>query len=179
MIKKELKVLLIEDNLSDKTLIVRQIKKIVANPNIVHLSNLELVKESIVSFVPDVVLSDYNLLNFTGLDVLQYLNSIKKHIPLIFITGTIHDEELAAATILTGANGFILKNNVNTLHRKLLPYFEKIIYDREKEQITEKHNAVFNNMRNYLDGLQNEDQIIRSSFNEMRRALDSIKSIEK
>ena len=58
MITKELRIILVEDTPTDKVLIERQIKKIVSNPKILHLTNLEEVKESIALYKPDLIISD-------------------------------------------------------------------------------------------------------------------------
>lgn len=178
MINKPLKILLVEDNATDKVLIERQIKKILSAPKILHLTELEEVKKSIALFDPDVVLSDYNLGLYSGLEILQYIKTQNKRIPLIFVTGTIDNEELAAESILTGAYGYLLKNNINQLHKKLLPYFEKIIASQEKENITSTHSKVFEEFQSYLNKIKTDNKIIRASYQEMKRALDTLKSLE-
>ncbi len=178
MITSPLKIILIEDSKTDKLLIERQIKKVLSTPNILHLTKLEDVKKSIPLFQPDIILSDYNLGKYSGLEVLGYLKTLKRRIPLIFVTGTINNEELAAASILTGANGYILKNNINTIHEKLLPHFKKIISEQKKEEITAQHTKVFEEFQSYLEEVKKENKIIRASYLEMKKALDTLKSIK-
>ncbi len=178
MITKELKIIVIEDLVSDKILIERQIKKILSAPKILHLTNFADVKASVELFNPDIIISDYNLPSYSGMDVLNYVNTLKKEIPVIFVTGTIDDEELAAATILTGAHGYLLKKNISTLHKRLLPYFTKIVKGLEKEEITKRHMETFNEIQSILDKAKKENQIIRASYLEMKRTLKTIKRLE-
>ena len=87
MIKRKLNILLVEDNQNDAFLIKRQINKIVLNPDIEVTDNLAGCKDLLVNFAPDVVLSDYNLPNCTGLDVMNLVKEYDNTIEFIFITG--------------------------------------------------------------------------------------------
>ena len=115
MITTKLRILLIEDYKTDAELIEIQIKSFVENFEIKIVDNLPDFTRELQSFVPDVILSDYNLPTCTGLDILQEAKAQDPNIPFIFITGTIDDDEMAANTILSGASGFILKKHMNTL----------------------------------------------------------------
>jgi len=179
MIQAKIKIILIEDNTADAILIERQIKKIISFPNILHITDFEELVSSLDKFRPDLIICDYQLSGFTGMEVLSYINEYPRFIPFIFITGTINDEELAASTILTGATGYILKKHINSLHEKLLPFFEKIIEERSKETLTSKHKKMFEEIQDYLKNVEVENEIIKASYREMRRALDKIKSLNK
>lgn len=61
--------------------------------------------------IPDLILSDYNLRDFTGLDALKYITESKMLIPFIFVTGAI-DEETAAETIKAGAWDYVVKDRL-------------------------------------------------------------------
>ena len=118
-----LKILLVEDNGTDVMLITRQIEKIVDNPRIEVATTLEVVEKKLNDFVPNIILSDYNLPTCTGMEVLELSRRISPATTFIFVTGTINDEELAANTILSGASGYILKKHINILGEKLKPFF--------------------------------------------------------
>ncbi len=110
MITTSLRILLVEDVQTDAHLISSQIQKIVEKPKIKVVDNLEDAEYELQNFIPDVVLSDYNLPTCSGMDILNLTSSIDDTIPFIFITGAIDDDELAANTILNGATGFIQRN---------------------------------------------------------------------
>ncbi len=179
MIQKKIRIILIEDNSADAILIERQIKKIVSFPKILHITDFEKLASSIDKFRPDLILCDFQLQGFTGMNVLSYVNTLPRFIPFIFITGTINNEELAANTILTGATGYILKKNINSLHKKLLPYLEEIFENQEKETLTSKHKKMFEEIQDYLKNVKVENEMIKASYLEMKRALEKIKSLDK
>ncbi len=173
MIKSSLRILLVEDNDADAVLVERQIRKIIEKPTIEVVDTLDGVKEKLINFAPDVVLSDYNLPTCTGLDVLELVKDYDEDLEFIFITGTINDEELAANTILSGASGYILKKHINTLGEKLEPLFKKVMLNMvTKEELREKirkNKITVNQIYEYLEKIDadNDEQV---------RNIDRIKS---
>ncbi|MEH6408074.1 MAG: response regulator [Leeuwenhoekiella sp.] len=130
MIDDKIKILLVEDNPTDVVLIKRQIVKVLTQPSIEVANTLQEVEEAFSRNAPDIILCDYNLPGFNGLDVLELVNSIGPETLFIFLTGTINDEELAANTILSGASGYILKKNMQILHKKLEPFFNAVVKNK-------------------------------------------------
>jgi response regulator RpfG family c-di-GMP phosphodiesterase len=162
MITTPLRILLIEDNEADVILTKRTIKKIVQKPEIAVVEDLTACRERMVNFVPDVVISDYNLPSCTGLDVLQLVQEIDGSVPFIFLTGTVNDEELAANTILAGAWGYILKKHMNDLEERLRPLLKKVVFnlsakDDLRERLRENRIAV-NQIYDYLDNLNTDNR---------------------
>ncbi len=109
MITIPIRILLGEDNTNDIDLTTCHIQKIVEFPEIRTVDNLDDYNKELMNFMPDVVISDYNLPTCTGLDLLELSRNVEDTIPFILLTVAIEQEELAANTILSGANGFILK----------------------------------------------------------------------
>lgn len=155
---------MVEDNRTDADLIIYSLQRIVQTSEIRVVDNLDELNKELLKFVPDVVISDYNLPTCNGLEVLELTKSIDEAMPFIFLTGAIENEELAANTILAGASGFILKGNMELLEEKLRPLLKKIVFNMgEKEEIREKirrNKIVVNQIYNYLDqiNLDNEEQ---------------------
>ncbi len=178
MIKTALRILLVEDFKTDAELIEYQIRKIVENPDIRVTDNLDQVEDFMRNFVPDVILSDYNLPTCTGLDVLKLANSIDDSIPLIFITGTIDDDELAANTILSGASGFILKKHMNTLDEKLKPLLKQVVFNMvQQEELREnirRNKIAVNQIYQYLDGINADNEEQRQNIHKIRENIDQI-----
>jgi len=164
MITIPLRILLVEDNQTDADLTIFFIQKIVETSQIKVVDNLDDVNRELLDFVPDVVISDYNLPTCNGLEVLELTRSMEESMPFIFLTGAIENEELAANTILAGASGFILKGNMENLDQKLKPLLKKVVFSMgEREEIREKirrNKIVVNQIYNYLDkiNLDNEEQ---------------------
>ncbi|QED36569.1 response regulator [Antarcticibacterium arcticum] len=173
MITIPMRILLVEDNKTDVELITYHIEKIVEAPEIKTVTNIDDYNRVLMNFVPDVVISDYNLPTCTGLDVLEHTRAIEETIPFIFLTGAIDDEELAANTILSGASGFILKKHMDQLAEKLRPLLKKIVFNMgEREEVREKvrrNKIVVNQIYNYLDKINMDN-------NEQRENIEKIKN---
>ncbi|SDR70744.1 response regulator [Gramella sp. MAR_2010_147] len=175
MIKNKLNIVLVEDNKDDVFLIKRQINKIVSEPNIEVTDNLQDFRELLVNFAPDVVLSDYNLPKCTGLDIMETAKEYDSSIELIFITGTINDEELAANTILNGASGYILKKHMNILSEKLNPLLKKVVINmvsRDELRDRIRNNKItVNQIYNYLDKINSDNAEQRDNIQHIKQAI--------
>jgi FOG: CheY-like receiver len=179
MIPNKIKILLVEDNKVDAELIEHQIKKILAYPEIMQVDSFYEFEQAMAIFQPDILLSDYQLNEFTGLEVLRYVQKTHTHIPFIFITGTINNEELAAQSILTGATGYFLKKNINELHKKLLPHFEKLVDNNEPIELATEHKIFYKELQLYMKSVFARNEIMKSEYQQMKEVLKKIKSKNK
>lgn len=180
MIKTSLRILLVEDFEADVVLIKRQIHQMVENPIIEVVDDLAGCKDRLINFVPDVVISDYNLPTCDGMEVLELTKSIDESVPFIFLTGAINDEELAAHTILAGASGYILKKHINHLQGKLEPLLKKVVLnmvskDELREQIRKNKMAV-NQIYSYLDSLKTDNKEQQENIRKIRKSINEFKN---
>lgn len=179
MIKTPLRILLVEDNEADAGLIKRQLEKITENSKIEITEDLQGCRDHLVNFAPDVVLSDYNLPACTGLDVLEMVKDFDPQLPLIFITGTINDEELAANTILSGASGYILKKHMNNLGEKLKPFLKKIVVNMgAKDELRERirrNKITVNQIYEYLDKINADNAEQVDNIEKIKQAMNKFK----
>ncbi len=178
MIAEELKILLVEDNPTDVQLIKRQLGKAISKPDVKNASTLEEVDTAMKLFKPDIVISDYNLPTCNGGEVLDLVMDLEPDMTFIFLTGTLQDEELAADTILSGASGFILKNNINKLHEKLIPIITKQQAKSQKISTVEdrlsKSKKLIQDLEQYLEAFNSNNQAHRESINRIREDLDKL-----
>lgn len=179
MIQENLKILLVEDNLEDAQLIEYHIKKIIKQPELIHVDTFEGFKNTLNCYNPDVIISDYKMNGFNGMEVLLYTKKNSLIHNFIFITGTVDDEELAAETILNGATGYILKKNLKSLHLKLLPYFQKIVESKKMVKLPIGHKEMFESMRAYIESAKRDNQAHWESFEEIKKTLNKYKAFKK
>lgn len=123
--KPILKILFIEDVQIDAELICIEIEKnnIVFEKQIV--SNEADFLESMETFNPDILVSDYTLPQFNGMAALQIRNHKAPMTPFILVTGS-HNEEVAVECMKAGADDYILKGNLSRLGPALLNAVNKI-----------------------------------------------------
>lgn len=172
MITTPLRILLIEDNEADVLITRRSILKLVEAPVIEVVEDLSSCRDMLVNFIPDLIISDYNLPTCTGLDILELVKEKDPALPLIFLTGTVHDEELAENTILAGASGYILKKHMNNLEEKLKPLLRKVMFNMvSRDEVREKlrkNKIAVNQIYDYLDNLESENREQRESIGKIK-----------
>jgi CheY-like chemotaxis protein len=120
MIEKTLKVLMLEDLDTDRELIKRSVLKSVPNAVFIMATSKSEFEEKISWGNPDLILADHNIPGYNGLEALLLVREKIPHVPFIFVTGSLNDEERVAETILNGASGYILKHNLTALPAKVL-----------------------------------------------------------
>jgi PAS domain S-box-containing protein len=110
--KTPLTILLLEDEAFDADLIGEQLKTLEEfDCRIIWAKDRQSFVSSLEEQCPDLILSDYNLLDFNGLDALTYVTGKKLLVPFIFVTGAIN-EETAAETIKAGAWDYVVKDRL-------------------------------------------------------------------
>lgn len=149
-------------------------------PHFEVVEDLAACENKLLNFIPDVVISDYNLPSCDGFEIMQLVNSTVPDMPLIFITGAIEDEELASHTILARAIGFIPKKHMASLDEKLKPLLKKVVYnmvlhDDLRERIRKNKIAV-NQIYSYLDTIQVDNEKQQEDIKKIREDIGKFNS---
>ena len=112
-------ILILEDNQDDVLLIKRQAKKAFPDATFTVAVDRESFLKKITWMSPGLVLSDYNLPDYNGLEALLYCRENLPQVPFVFVTGVLDSQEKAAEAILNGAAGYILKDNLRHMEDRL------------------------------------------------------------
>ncbi len=104
-----LKVLMVEDNSADCELVLRELRRAQLEVSARSVQTPEDFKEQISTNPPDVVLADYNLGSWRGMDTLEIMQSVGVDIPLILVSGALGDLS-AVDCIKQGATDYVLKD---------------------------------------------------------------------
>ncbi|MBM4146801.1 MAG: PAS domain S-box protein [Nitrospira sp.] len=146
-----LKVLIVEDSEDDALLILRELRRGGYDPYYERVQTAEEMKASLGNRSWDIVLSDYHMPNFDGINALKLLQEKDSDIPFILVSGLI-GEETAVEAMKAGANDYIMKDNL----KRLVPAIERelreavIRHDRRqtRKALKESENlyrAIFEN----------------------------------
>lgn len=109
-----LKALIVEDSNDDLELMLRELKGSGYRVDHTLVENRREFREAVSQGEFDVVLSDYNLPSWSGLDAVRELRDAGKDIPFLLITGTL-GEEAAVECIKQGVTDYILKEHLSRL----------------------------------------------------------------
>lgn len=174
MIEDKLKILIVEDETSHFKIIEHQIKKIVKDPDITHVETFDKFEKELKSIDPDMIICDYNLNTFTGLEVLLHVKEQNSKTYFVFVTGTISNKEIADNTILNGASGYILKNDINKLQNKLLPHFEEIVL-RKRNAASNQYREMIDYMNNFVKSANKSNEEHIKNYLQMKKVLEEFK----
>ncbi len=176
MIEEHIKVLMVEDNPTDVKLMEYQLIKVVKNLTIKSVDLLGDFKLQLDTFAPDLILSDYRLKGFSGMDVLKHTREYSPDTTFVFVTGVLDNEELAADTILSGASGYILKKNINKLHEKLLPHLRRVMKDKKRPLLSSEHREALEAIQSFIAEAKKGKDAHLESCEQIRKTLENIKS---
>jgi PAS domain S-box-containing protein len=107
-------ILHLEDDLNDSLFIKLWLNKENLNFNYFLADNETDFRNHLLSQKIDIILSDYNLPDYSGADALLLIKNLYPHIPFVFVSGTM-GEEAAIQSLLNGATDYVLKNRLERL----------------------------------------------------------------
>ena len=111
---QELRVLMLEDTPTDAELEAHELRKAGIAFTMQRVQTRADFICAIEEFRPDVILSDYNLPDFTGMAALEYVRHNHPEIPVIMVTGALSDLD-AVGLIHAGAKDYVLKDRLARL----------------------------------------------------------------
>jgi signal transduction histidine kinase len=124
---RSLRVLLIEDNEDDAFLLDRHLAKNGFRAQIQRVETAADMLEALEQMpLPELVLADYNLPNFSGPAALQILKASDFDIPFIMLSGAM-DETTAVESMRAGAQDYVTKQNLS----RLVPAVERELKEAE------------------------------------------------
>ena len=130
--KNLLKILFAEDLRSDADLAVLELRK--EGLRFEHMrvdTRVEFVK-ALNEFKPDIIISDYMMPSFNGLQALKEVKKFNPEIPFILCTGSIN-EETAVECIKAGATDYVIKEHLTRLPFAVKEALEQSMKEKEKK----------------------------------------------
>ena len=178
-VKDEIRILLLEDSASDEELIRRALKRGGLVFDCRRVDTRAAFVHHLVKSPPEVILSDFALPGFDGMEALKIASEKCPDIPFIFVTGTL-GEELAIETLKKGATDYVLKHRLSRLvpsiHRALREARERTERKRTQQQLKESHDQL-RSLSIYLQYVREEERttIAREVHDELGQALTGLK----
>jgi len=121
-----LRILMVEDSEDDALLIIHALKKGGYEATYERVENAEAMRKALIEKAWDIVLCDYQMPRFNGLDAIALLKETGMDIPLIVVSGAI-GEEMAATCMRSGAHDYVMKGNFT----RLVPAIERELKEAE------------------------------------------------
>jgi PAS domain S-box-containing protein len=172
MKKKDLYILMLEDEYLDAELNKAQLHLLDEyNCTVKWVMDRESYIHALESTLPDIILSDYNIPQYSGLEALNDLKAKKLLIPFIFVTGAI-DEETAAGTIKAGAWDYVVKDRLFRLPlaiRSAIQLKEERVNTLKAQEQTRKLSMVVEQcpVNILIIGIDGKIEYVNSRFSEV------------
>jgi PAS domain S-box-containing protein len=148
---KPIKVLLLEDRATDAEFIIRELRRAGFSPEWTRVeTEVDFLSE--IQKLPDIILSDYSMPQFSGLRAAELLQKSGLNIPFILISGTV-GEDIAVEAMQYGATDYLLKDRLGRLGIAVERALEQTRLRRERDQAEEAlfkagalQRAIFNSV---------------------------------
>lgn len=127
-----LRLLLVEDSADDAALIVRHLQQGGYDVAFERVDSPDALSRAVEQGGWDLVICDYCMPEFSGIDALKLLREDGSETPLIFVSGTM-GEDAAVSALKLGAQDYVMKGNLG----RLLPAIE-----RELREAAEKRGHI-------------------------------------
>lgn len=142
----DLRILVVEDDPLDAELVVRELRKSGYNPEWQRVDTRAEFMNRLVQDVPDIIISDHLMPQFSSAEALQCIHERKLLIPFIVVSHAIGDEE-AVGLMRNGAADYILKDRMARLG-------EAVRQALEKWQLRSKYSEAQEDLRLLNQGLE-------------------------
>jgi len=148
---KPLRLLLVEDNADDASLVVRQLRQAGYDVTVRQVRTAVEMEAALAGEPWDVVIADHSLPGFSGSAALELIQARRMDLPFIIVSGAI-GEDAAVAAIRAGAADYVMKDRM----ARLPSVVERVLSESTARR--EHHRA---------------EETLRQTQTQLRRLLDS------
>ena len=176
---KPLRLLIVEDSEDDALLMVRELRRVAYDVDFERVDTPEAMTSALASRTWDLVIADYSMPHFNGIDALELLKESDLDIPFIFVSGAV-GEDTAVAAMKSGAHDYVMKGNL----RRLVPAIERELREaevrRERKRAEEELRRSREQLRAltaYLQSVREEERvkIAREIHDDLGQSLTALK----
>lgn len=111
---RKLRILMLEDTSADVELAEHELRKAGILFTSKRVETRDAFMRELNDFHPDIILSDYNLPDFNGMEALESVQRFHPEVPMVMVTGALSDIE-AVELIHAGAKDYVLKDRLARL----------------------------------------------------------------
>lgn len=175
---RPLHILLLEDSPADAELNERMLRKAGIVFHSLRVDTLDAFTAALDTFHPDIILADYRLLGFTGLDALAIASRKAPQTSFILVSGVM-GEELAVSSIRQGATDYILKDRLARLPEAVQRALEEKEVAQQRREAEERYQQLFEHMSSGVAIFQPDAAGEVFTFQSVNRAMERIGHLER
>lgn len=159
-----LNILILEDYPDDAELMKRQISKAGIMYRYLVVDTRKAYMNALNEFKPDIILSDYSLPSFNGMEALMMRKDMAPLVPFILVTSSLN-EDTAVEVMKTGADDYVIKQNLTRLAPAILAALRKQQTIREKLETEEALRESERTFRKLYSNMNEGVCLYRLTFN--------------
>jgi PleD family two-component response regulator len=145
----ELRILLLEDSLRDAELLERELRQGGVSFSMRTEEDPRAFIAQLIEFNPDLVIADYKLPAFDGLEALEIVRKRSAVLPFILVSGYI-GEERAIEALRMGATDVILKDRLGRLAPGVVRAMREVQERAEHQRLQERFRLVVESAPNAM-----------------------------
>jgi response regulator RpfG family c-di-GMP phosphodiesterase len=157
-----IRVLIVDDSEDDVFLLVRYLTRGGFDLTWQRVDTAQALLKSLQEAVWDIILSDYSMPHFSGIEALRCIRDGKYKTPVILVSGAI-GEEIAVEAIKAGAQDYVLKDNLT----RLVPSVERSLREAQNREARLKAEA----------SLQESQELLLAETRQRLHELDALNRI--
>lgn len=160
--KKPIRLLIVEDSNFDAMVLLKELEHGGYKPEYERVDTPQAMNAALAARQWDIVISDYVMPDFSGLDAIRLLQKSGHDIPIIIVSGKI-GEDTAVEAMKAGAHDYLIKGNL----ARLIPAIERELGEAEERRKRKQAEAELKSAREKLESFFNNtsDAIIITDLN--------------
>lgn len=143
-----IRLLIVEDSDDDALLIANEMTNAGYEVSYQRIETREALEDALTVCDWDVILIDYKLPGFSGIEALETVRNAGMYCPCIIVSGVI-DEETAVSAMRAGAQDYVLKGNL----ARLVPAIERELREAEVRKQREEARRALDEEHRRLEAL--------------------------
>ena len=147
---KQVRVLIIEDSRFDARVLIGELERGGYKPDYELVDTPEGMRTALTAKSWDIVISDYVMPDFSGLDAIRILQESGLDIPIIIVSGNI-GEDTAVQAMKAGAHDYLIKGNL----ARLIPAIERELSEAQERRKRKKAEAELKSTKEKLESFIN------------------------
>jgi signal transduction histidine kinase len=173
------RILFLEDSADDMELMLHQLREAGFSCTSKRIDKKREFLRAVNEFKPSVILADYSLPMFTGMEAFRMLKRKGISIPFILVTGAL-SEQLALECVKEGVDDFILKSSFGRLPSAVNNAMQRKKVENERERIGRELKRSHRDLQKLTERLQvmREEErlsIARDMHDELGQVLTGLK----
>ena len=143
---KRLRALIVDDSENDAALVALELRRGGYDVTCERVETPETMNSALAKQTWDLIISDYTMPHFSGLDALKSFKKTGIDLPFLMVSGSI-GEETAVDVMKAGAHDYLMKDNL----RRLIPSVDRELREadvrRERRRIEEENQRHWHRLR--------------------------------